>query len=309
MKRVLALILAMLSMVSTALAGDWLYIANPNPNDRLHLRAEPYDGAKSLGKYYNGAPIERTGYFNSFGWVEVTVGLGNNRSGYMKADYLSHVKQPSAMPQYAAIQPVKAYQKPDGGSKTLTIAGGRLVSLVGFAEDWWHLLVHTGESEGDYTCFVPVNQQGLVPLKGSSSVNAYISNPDPTDRLHLRASPSTNARSLGKYYNGAIGTIKGFTEDGQWLKVDLYGRTGYMLTKFITVEGKTNNTWYGMPTVSTIRQTQCYQDVSLTGKSVHVAAGTSVEVLGLVNEKILHVQFNDKTGYMLWKDTSYTDPK
>jgi len=65
MKRVLALILAMLSMVSTALAGDWLYIANPNPNDRLHLRAEPYDGAKSLGKYYNGAPIERTGYFNS----------------------------------------------------------------------------------------------------------------------------------------------------------------------------------------------------------------------------------------------------
>ena len=64
MKRLLALLLALVCLFGSALANDYIYIANPNPADRLHLRVEPAEKAESLGKYYNGAPIQRS-YFNS----------------------------------------------------------------------------------------------------------------------------------------------------------------------------------------------------------------------------------------------------
>ena len=304
MKRVFILICLTVMFASSALAGDSLYIANPNPSDRLHLRAEPYEGAKSLGKYYNGAPIERTGFFNSFGWVEVTVGLGNNRSGYMKADFLSHEKQESAMPQYVAVQPVKAYQQPEHTSKTLTIAGGRLVSLMGFSENWWHLLVHTGESEGNYTCFVPVNASGLTPLDGEQAVYAYISNPDKTDRLHLRTMPDKDGKSLGKYYNGCAATILSFTEDAEWLLVDVYGQKGYMMADFLTVEGKTNHTWYGIPTVRTLHETKLFRNAYLNFEMQTVAKGTEIEILGVIDENVLHIRTGETTGFVSRTDVA-----
>lgn len=41
---------------------------------------------------------------------------------------------------------------------------------------------------------------------------AVVNNPDPADRLHLRAAPSSSAVSLGKYYNGvevAVQSVSG----------------------------------------------------------------------------------------------------
>lgn len=308
MKRLLALILVLTSVAASALAGDFIYIANPNPDDRLHLRAEPYEGAKSLGKYYNGAPIERTGFFNQNGWVEVQIGLGGGvRKGYMMTRYLSHEKQESAMPQYVAVAPVKAYQQPDKSSKSLTIAGGRLVSLMGFSDEWKHVLVSTGESEGNYTCFVPTSIDGLIPL--SDNIPVYISNPDPADRLHLRAAPDANAQSMGKYYNGCAGTLLGFTEDGEWLKVELYGRTGYMMSRFVTVEGKTNRTYYGIPTARTHTAAMLYHNASLMGQSQVIPSGTEIEILGVINDKLLHVRIGDRIGYIDWTATDFIDPR
>ena len=57
MKRAFALILLLITIAGSALANDYIYIANPNPSDRLHLREAPYEDAKSLGRYYNGAPM------------------------------------------------------------------------------------------------------------------------------------------------------------------------------------------------------------------------------------------------------------
>jgi len=308
MKRLLALILTVISIASSALAGDCIYIANPNPDDRLHLRAEPYEGAKSLGKYYNGAPVERTGFFNHNGWVSVQIGLGSGvRKGYMMTRYLSHEKQDSAMPQYVAVAPVKAYQQPDKNSKSLTIAGGRLVSLMGFSDEWKHIMISTGESEGNYTCFIPASADGLLPL--SDNISVYISNPDPADRLHLRAAPDANARSLGKYYNGCVGTLLDFTEDGEWLKVELYGRTGYMMSRFITVEGKTNRTYYGIPTARTRTTAMLYKSFNLMGQCKTISSGTEIEILGLVDEQLLHVRIGDTTGYIDWTATDFADPR
>jgi len=312
MKRLFALILVLVSLVSVAFANDYIYIANPNPADRLHLRQAPDENSLSLGRYYNGAPIQRLYFAHSEDWVQVRVGLGGNSlTGYMKKAFLSDDEQPDAMPQYAAVAPVKAYQQPDRLAKQLTIAGGRLVSLMGFCDEWWHLMVHTGTSEGPYSCFVPAGYPDLLSLADGLPVNAYISNPDSNDRLHLRTAPSKNAKSLGKYYNGTVGTLKGFTADGEWLKVELYGRTGYMMTDFITIEGKTNRTYYGIPTCLTTRRTDLYHDAGLTDQARTLEQGKDFEVLGLVNENTLHVRLNEPLGevigFVRLQHTSFQD--
>ncbi len=64
-----------------------------------------------------------------------------------------------------------------------------------------------------------------------SSQWALVNNPDPADRLHLRASNSTSAESLGKYYNGTPARI--LRTKGDWVQVDIFGRTGWMMKKFL----------------------------------------------------------------------------
>lgn len=318
MKRLLALILVLISIVTCAYAGDALHISNPNPSDRLHLRVSPSADSLSLGKYYNGAPVERIGSFNHNGWVQVKVGLdGGSLTGYMKREFLSSLKPANAMPQYVAVESFKAYLQPSLSAHQVTVSGGRMLSLIGFSEGWLHIMGHTGTSEGNYTCFVPSDSAVMIALKGGQPVgqpvNVHISNPDPKDRLHLRTAPDQNAKSMGKYYNGTVGTLKSFTEDGQWVQVELYGRTGYMMSKYVTIEGKTNHTYYGIPTVRTVRAAKLYRSADLDGQSKEVGSGMEVDVLGLVDDNTLHVRLRapqgDTIGYMHWNDTSYTDPK
>lgn len=311
MKRVLVWIILLVCFAGTALANDYIYISNPNPDDRLHLRAAPDANAQSLGKYYNGAPIQRLYFAHSEDWVQVKVGLGSHSlTGYMKKAFISDDEQPSAMPQYASVKPCKAYAQPDLASRQVTIAGGRLVSLMGFSDGWWHVLCHTATSEGNYTCFVPANAPELILLGPDSEVPAHISNPDPTDRLHLREAPEKNAKSLGKYYNGVVAQLKGFTNDGFWVKVNLYGREGYMMSEFITVEGKTNNTYYGIPEARTVRQAKLYRYADLQGQSQIIPADTAIEIHGVMEkEQTLHVCAGESIGYMRWEDTSFTDHK
>ena len=53
----LCLLLAVPALADAPGAGDTLYVANPDPADRLNLRAAPRPDAVSLGKYYNGTPV------------------------------------------------------------------------------------------------------------------------------------------------------------------------------------------------------------------------------------------------------------
>lgn len=49
---------------------------------------------------------------------------------------------------------------------------------------------------------------------GMSSVTATVNNPNPADRLNLRAKPSTTSTSLGKYYSGTVVDI--LANEGAW---------------------------------------------------------------------------------------------
>ncbi|MBE5798822.1 MAG: SH3 domain-containing protein [Clostridiales bacterium] len=63
-------------------------VNNPNPADRLHLRAEPDKGAYSYGKFYNRTPVLVLERGDT--WTKVQIGRGKNAiTGYMMTQYLA----------------------------------------------------------------------------------------------------------------------------------------------------------------------------------------------------------------------------
>lgn len=63
-------------------------VANPNPEDRLHLRETADKGAQSLGKFYNRTPVRVLERGET--WTKVRVGIGDSAlTGYMMTKYLA----------------------------------------------------------------------------------------------------------------------------------------------------------------------------------------------------------------------------
>ncbi len=126
---------------------------------------------------------------------------------------------------------------------------------------------------------------------------AYVNNPNPADRLHLRTSMSVNSTSLGKYYNGTAVTV--MSEQNGWTQVQIGTLNGYMQSRYLSAspvqsaqpvvkisnnEGSGLNLRYGQNTST--RNQGLYKN------------GTQVTVLGLT-DSWCHVDINGKTGFMV----------
>lgn len=82
---------SMESLISLVDPDGWAVVKNPNPADRLHLRVEPKRGAKSLGKFYNGTPVQV--HETEGDWCRVSIGLDGHLEGWMMKEYLAFGKQ------------------------------------------------------------------------------------------------------------------------------------------------------------------------------------------------------------------------
>lgn len=65
---------------------DLAVVCNPDPNDRLHLRTKPSREADSLGKFWNGTPVQVLGERD--GWCQVAIGTDGRLTGWMLKKYL-----------------------------------------------------------------------------------------------------------------------------------------------------------------------------------------------------------------------------
>ena len=81
----------------------------------------------------------------------------------------------------------------------------------------------------DWTTLPRTEQEALAQL--DSSAWAVVNNPNPEDRLHLRAAPDQEAASYGKYYNRTPVRIREYGKD--WCAVTVCGLEGYMMTKYL----------------------------------------------------------------------------
>ena len=67
---------------------DYALVHNPNPEDRLHLRAKPDKGAHSYGKFYNRTPVRVLKRGDT--WTKVQIGRGGTAmTGYMMTKFLA----------------------------------------------------------------------------------------------------------------------------------------------------------------------------------------------------------------------------
>ena len=78
----------------------------------------------------------------------------------------------------------------------------------------------------------------LMAAQMDPSAYALVNNPNPEDRLHLRAKPDKGAHSYGKFYNRT--PVRVLERGDTWTKVEI-GRggatmTGYMMTKFLAFD-------------------------------------------------------------------------
>ena len=133
-------------------SGVVAVVNNPNAADRLHMRAEPRDDAKSLGKYYNGVRLSNEGQPHQGDWIPVSLG---RLTGYMKKQYLVLADTPgsslssvtSAMPIMVVSNPNTAANlnlrlQPSTTSDSLGVyPNGTKVILMGFCDEWAHVIV------------------------------------------------------------------------------------------------------------------------------------------------------------------------
>lgn len=116
----------------------WATPNNPNPADRLHLRTEADRGAASLGKYYNGTPVQvitRGGE-----WTKVDIcGV----QGYMMTKYLAFGEDMAAVAEAAPAMQLRTAQtrlyaspQEDAAYEIVTL-DPLVIGLLG--EAWYHV--------------------------------------------------------------------------------------------------------------------------------------------------------------------------
>ena len=315
MKKPLAALLALLLILTacTALAagetvtpGMTLYVNNPDPADRLNLRAAPGKDAHSIGKYYSGVSVELLDVPQN-GWAHVRIAP---YEGYMDMTYLTpglgenEVKfaMPCLVVSSAQGATLRSLPTLAAGALYTFEKGSIVYNVLGVLQSGW-IHVYFAGCNG----FLPAD--ALIPQltfeKTETSVPAgycaYVNNPDPADRLNLRAAPSANADSLGKYYNGVEVLVLGDVGNGYWhVQVNCTKTAGYMDAAYLTTayrdaslrpSAKVRNP---NAALTNIRSAPSYTaDVLYTAEN-----GEGMAVMGVTPDGWLHVQMEGIYGYV-----------
>lgn len=119
---------------------------------------------------------------------------------------------------------------------------------------------------------------------------ALVSNPNPADRLHLRTSADTGSKSLGKYYNGT--PVRVLETKADWVKAEVFGRTGWMLKKYLSFTQPCVTTLSAMPQMQikngTVRLYASPDDLTAYQE---ISDSYGMFVVGILGDEWYHVWF------------------
>lgn len=116
----------------------WATPNNPNPADRLHLRTEADRGAASLGKYYNGTPLQVLSRGDE--WTKVDV---CGATGYMMTKYLAFGEDMAAVAGAVPVMQLRTaqaelYVSPQEGASSEIVTHDPLVIGI-LGGTWYHV--------------------------------------------------------------------------------------------------------------------------------------------------------------------------
>ena len=241
------------------------------------------------------------------------------------------VTQSSPMPEGAYIDTVHAWSGiavewgevgKERAYSFMPRLDGRWTAGYVMAEDWFGI----GENfvatpQADQTCYgtfpaidirtvmweeLPQTYAQAVSMLDTTGWARVVSD-DPQKRLHLRAAPDKDAKSLGKYYSGTA--VRVLEDQGEWAHVSVYGIEGYMMKEFLAFGAD-------MPGVPAYHPSRTIREDLWAAGGIKVYARpdehadvTSIEneagaydvvIIGIVDDEWFHVLFNGigVTGYV-----------
>ncbi len=215
----------------TANLGDWM--------DRVKLRASPSQSAAVLGQYFAGVTLTVLGTQGE--WSQVRV---DTREGYMMSRYLTR-GLPDAQNRVEGIPGFLDYPAADGSLPLLAeprqnaevlclmsadLEAGRVTVLGTVGDAWLHVRWYKMDNQAvtgfaDSTAITQSENMSTVVVDTGVAEN----------RLHLRASPSQSAASLGRYYSGTRMSrlFDDHTNGDGWERVRVLDKVGYMMDRYL----------------------------------------------------------------------------
>ena len=284
-------------------AGAMGIVGIVDVQDSLNLRSKAGGSGKIIGSYPDGVPCILLSEKGD--WYHVSV---DGKVGYFNADYIDK--------KYMAYsQDVCTVVNPNGKNVNLrkgpgtdygvvkSIKNGSYGMIIQEGDGWWKISVNgtVGYMMEDYLKDGIVGKTSgsnqpdddddyTAPSDGYATVN--------TGRLHLRKSASKAAQSLTTFPRGTKVTI---LEQGSiWCKVQVSGRTGYMMTEFLSFHGMSSTAW------ATVVHPDGGSYVNLrngpsqsTGDVIRrVPDGSDVTIL-TYGKTWSRIEYNGTTGYMM----------
>ncbi|NLX83486.1 MAG: SH3 domain-containing protein [Clostridiales bacterium] len=283
--------------------GSVVVVNNPNPSSFLNLRQSPSYAAPVLAIFYNGATGTVLGQTN--GWYHVEI---SGMQGYFRQEFL---KLSGGM---GSVGTATVYSK-NGGSVNLrsgpllgnNVIGagsvGTVVTVYLKGSEYWYISMAgtygfmmssflTGGSGGGSGSNPYPNPPIVIP----GTTNAIVTNVG--KNLNLREQPNTGSRVLGSYPGKTA--IQILSQGSVWsrVRVPLSGKTGYMMTRYLTL--------YGLPVTPTLRVRHhdgTYVNLRTQpsykgGITVRVPHNSTVTVL-IAGGTWAQVKYKNLTGYMM----------
>ena len=208
----------------------------------LNLRAEANTTSAVLGKFGWGTQVTVKSIEGD--WASVEVG---GLSGYMYVRYLGAEGSTNTTRYVATNARGLNLRATPNGEIVGSYPRGTAVTVISTDGAWSKVKVgeQTGYMSSQWLsskkpgAYVPPTSSGSS--SSSSSIGtAVVNNPKDTQVLFLRSEPSVSSKSLGYYRNGKTVTL--LEKKGDWYKVKVDGKTGYMMAKYLKVTTTTGGT-------------------------------------------------------------------
>ena len=194
----------------------------------LNLRAEESASSAILGKYGWGTEVLVKGVNGD--WASVDVG---GQSGYMYVKYLGSEGTTHSTAYVKTNSRGLNLRAEPNGNILGSYPRGTKVTVLSNNGNWSKVSVDgkTGYMQTQWlsTKSVSSGSSTVKPATGTAVVN----NPRDTQVLFLRREASANSESLGYYRNGKTVTL--LARQGDWYKVSVDGKTGFMMAKYLKV--------------------------------------------------------------------------
>lgn len=201
----------------------------------LNLRKEPSKSATVLGQYPTGTWVEVLEA--GIDWSRVSV---DGKEGYMMSQYLTTGTAGTGTTMYVRTNTrgLNLRKEPSDSAEIITsYPKGTKVTVLARGTKWHKVSVNgnVGYMYAQYLSGSAGTSSGDSSSSGTQ--RGVVNNPRDTQVLFLRESPSTDSKAIGQYRNGKTVTI--LSSANGWYKVQVDGKTGYMMARYVKVNAAT----------------------------------------------------------------------